>query len=169
MNKEIWKDIPDYEGRYQVSNLGAVRSLNYMHTGTTKIIHHKINKYGYVTVCLHKNTVRSHRGVHGLVLRAFVGEPNGLVPDHINRVRTDNRLDNLRYCTQRENQHNTNKDNKTSKYFGVDFYKPRNMWRSRITHNKKCILLGLFEDEHKAAEAFKIALEYVKLNDKLPA
>lgn len=101
--KEIWKDIPDYEGLYQVSNMGRVKSLNYMgNKGREEILHQRINGDGYCDVRLSKNDHRKRKLVHRLVLKAFLYDSDMTV-NHINEIRTDNRLENLEYMTSRDN------------------------------------------------------------------
>lgn len=111
-NEEVWKNIKGYEGRYQVSNQGRVRSLNRIITncrGREQIIKEKILKPenvfdGYERVCLCRNGKRKHYRVATLVFEAFNGSiPAGLEIDHINGTRTDNHLDNLRAVSHRDN------------------------------------------------------------------
>ena len=100
--EEIWKDIEGYEGIYQVSNLGNVRSLNYKNTGETRILKTRINRCGYICVCLGRK--RKDFKVHRLVAIAFIPNPeNKPCVDHINAIRTDNRVENLRWVTHEEN------------------------------------------------------------------
>ena len=110
--EELWKDIKGYEGRYQVSNQGRVRSLNRIITncrGRKQIVKEKILKPenvfdGYERVCLFRNGKRKHYRVATLVYEAFNGSiPEGLEIDHINGIRTDNHLDNLRAVSHRDN------------------------------------------------------------------
>ena len=101
---EIWKDIEGYEGLYQVSNMGRVKSLDYKHTGKEKIMKLFKNKKGYLQINLSKNNEQKFFTVHRLVALAFI--PNQLNKpfiDHINTVKDDNRADNLRWCTAKEN------------------------------------------------------------------
>ena len=93
--REIWKDIPGFEGIYQVSNTGLVRSLNFNHiTGLIKEIAQKTDKYGYKVVQLHNNGKRKHITVHRLVAMTFMPESHGLPQvNHIDRDKTNNRLD----------------------------------------------------------------------------
>jgi hypothetical protein len=154
---EIWKDIPEYEGHYQVSNLGEVKSLKY---GKEKILSKAINSNGYYCCVLSKNRNTKTRKVHQLVSIAFLGHsPNGhkLVVDHIDNNRLNNRLDNLQLISQREN---TSKDKKctASKYTGVTWDKNASKWMARIRINNKNKYLGLFQKEYDAYIAYKTAL-----------
>ncbi len=101
--KEVWKDVADYTGYYQVSNLGQVRSIprKYTRGGILKPIP---NKLGYCLVSLARNGTSRRFQVHRLVMRAFVGDcPQGMVVNHLNGKPGDNRLENLEYCTQSQN------------------------------------------------------------------
>ena len=101
--KEVWKDIKDFEGLYQVSNLGRVRSLP-RNTTSGKILKPRKDIYGYVSVCLFKEGVRYWKKIHRLVAQEFIAIPNGLKDEsnlqvnHINEVKTDNRVENIEYC-----------------------------------------------------------------------
>ena len=108
--KEVWKDIPEYEG-YQVSNLGRVKSLERFKkgkNGSSVPVKEKILKpqlvYGYYQVGLHKNSIQKFYLVHRLVWETFNGTiPEGLQVNHINEVKSDNRLSNLNLMTAKEN------------------------------------------------------------------
>jgi len=96
---EIWKDIKGYEGLYQVSNLGNVRSLNWRNTGETRNLYLKPHNKGYLQVEL-ANGKRKMFTVHKLVAIHFVpGYEDGFVVNHINENKTDNRAENLEWCT----------------------------------------------------------------------
>ena len=102
--EEIWKDIKGYEGLYQVSNLGRVKNVK-----RNKVLSKRLNKLGYDSALLFKNGVGVNHGVHRLVYEAFVDKiPKGLEIDHININPTDNRLENLRLVTHKENMNNPN-------------------------------------------------------------
>ena len=105
---EIWKDILNYEGLYQVSNLGRVKSLERFdalgHRLKEKILKPGINQYGYYQVALCKQSVQKHYMVHRLVWSAFNSSiPEGLQVNHINEIKSDNRLENLNLMTCKEN------------------------------------------------------------------
>lgn len=105
--KEEWKDIEGYEGLYQVSNLGNVKSLCKKRKGTTNtsdMILKLCNKDGYSVVNLWKNKKKKTIKVHRLVANAFIPNyQNKPYINHINAIRNDNRTSNLEWCTQKEN------------------------------------------------------------------
>jgi HNH endonuclease/NUMOD4 motif len=106
---EEWRSIPGYEGRYEVSTLGRVASLNYSRQKKRQILKPRPER-GYQKVTLFKQHHLKQWKIHQLVMLAFVGErPTNLVTDHINRVKTDNRLVNLRYVSRSENARNTDR------------------------------------------------------------
>lgn len=109
---EIWRDISNFEGRYQVSNSGKVKSLERKVNGklnskvTVKERYMKLQKNhkGYLAVILHKNRKAYHKMVHRLVADAFIPNPDKkLQVNHINCNKKDNRVENLEWCTQEEN------------------------------------------------------------------
>lgn len=98
--KEIWKDIKDWEGLYQVSNLGRIKSVK---RDMVKVL--DINSAGYLRVQLCDNKRRKKFLVHRLVAFTFVpGYFEGAVVNHIDMDRTNNCVDNLEWVTQTENQ-----------------------------------------------------------------
>ena len=107
--KEIWKDIKDYEGLYQVSNLGRVRSVK-----RDKVMSLLTRQHGYKSVQLHGNG-GNKRGfktfsVHRLVAEAFVPNPDGkLEVNHINEDKTDNRAENLEWMSHKENSNHASR------------------------------------------------------------
>lgn len=104
MNEEIWADIPQYEGKYQASDLGNVRSLNYRHTGEAKVMKPRLTRDGYLRVHLYKNGKGKCVNIHSLVVTAFKGPiPPGMQVNHINEDKCDNRLENLEVVTPKQN------------------------------------------------------------------
>lgn len=109
--EEIWKDIPHYEGRYQASNMGRIRSLDrrVKHIGGTALLKGRILKYGmdrdgYPLVVLSTNSNLKTYRVYRLVWLAFNGSiPEGMQVNHINEIKTDCRLENLNLMTRKEN------------------------------------------------------------------
>lgn len=110
-NTEIWKPVVGYEGLYEVSSFGRVRSLDKMSADGRrikgKILKGKIDKGGYLLVTLCKDKKQTTYKVHRLVAEHFIPNPqNKPCIDHINTVRTDNRVENVRWATYKENGNN---------------------------------------------------------------
>ena len=169
MMTEIYKDIPTYEGIYQASNLGNIKSLsrtvNNGRGGFTlireRVLKLSVDSTGYNTVVLSVNGKKKTIKVHQLVAVTFLNHtPNGskLVVDRINNNRLDNKLSNLQIITQRQN---INKDRigVTSDYTGVDSF--RNKWRARIRVEGKQKHLGIFYTEQDAYNAYKKELNRI--------
>lgn len=111
LDNEIWKDIPDYEGFYQASNLGRIKSCdrpnvkcrgNGLRTTKGKILSQSNTTNGYLKTSLCINNVTTYHFVHRLVAAAFLGKSN-LVVNHKNENKKDNRIENLEYLTNVEN------------------------------------------------------------------
>jgi hypothetical protein len=156
MEEEIWKDIPEFEGFYQVSNLGNVKSFK---KGKELILKKSINK-GRYAVCFYHNKKAVVKKVHKLVAIAFLNHiPDGMktIVDHIDNNPLNDRADNLRLTNNRDN---VSKDKRgyTSDYVGVCWNKKYNKWMAQIRIGKKSKFLGYFLDELKASEAYKKAL-----------
>ncbi len=113
--REEWKDIPEYEGLYQISNLGRVKSLR----GKQKILSQLVNRDGYYIVRIRKNKKRKEYFVHRLMAMCFIEYKNnykyledekdktfnmrGLTVNHIDKNRLNNDIKNLEWCTPRYN------------------------------------------------------------------
>lgn len=107
---EVWKDVAGYDGKYQVSNLGNVRTNNYRNRGIEKQVKYTYVPQGYVCVSLSGKT----RFIHRLVAETFIPNPQNLpCVNHIDEVKDNNRVDNLEWCDYRYNLmykgHNANK------------------------------------------------------------
>ena len=114
---EEWRDIKGYEGKYQVSNLGRIKSLNYRGTHKHEIMKPRKTTVGYEMITLTKNGIPSQFLIHRLVAEAFIPNPNNLpcvnhkIDDYEHR--SDNRVENLEWCTYR---YNNTYGNKISKF-----------------------------------------------------
>jgi hypothetical protein len=102
--EEVWKDIDGYEGLYQISNYGNVKTLSYQRTGIPKILSPRFDGGGYVRVALYKNGVAKTYSVHRLVAKHFIENPfNCEEVNHIDGNKTNNNVDNLEWVTSKEN------------------------------------------------------------------
>lgn len=162
---EIWKVIPETNEIYQASNLGRIRSVR-----KTKNNHEKITilkpgfRKGYFTVHILKDNKKSYfSSVHRLVLLAFLGKST-LEADHINGIITDNRLENLRYATSRQNNHNRKFKQKASKYIGVTKSPKSKMWYAKIKQNQILYNLGSYTTEYEAHLVYQKALYEITNN-----
>lgn len=104
--KEIWKPLKDYEGRYEVSNLGNIRSLNYHLTGKMQLLKQQKNKDGYLYVSVPKEyNKRRQILIHRAVAMAFIENPlNKPEVNHKDGNKQNNNSDNLEWVTMQENQ-----------------------------------------------------------------
>ena len=165
MATEIFKSIPNYPN-YEASNLGQVKSLNFKRTGKERMLKHGINGGGYPYLNLWKDGKRKTIKVHQLVIWAFKGiKPNGYKHhiDHLNGIKTDNRLDNLEVVSNRENISRGYKNKKTSsKYTGVSYNKGVKKYNSNIYINGKLYYLGLNEDDYILSLWYNKVLAYTK-------
>jgi len=167
METEIWKDVPNWESYYHVSNLGKVKSKirpyivackkGKIKTGVRKekLLRAGLDSSGYRQVVLNAHNKNKSFKVHKLVAIAFLGHNpcgNTIQVDHINKVRTDNRLANLAILTAREHNHKDARSG-TSKHMGVSWSKERVKWVVQIFINKKHTSLGRFDCELAAAKA----------------
>ena len=167
---ENWKDIPDYNGKYQVSDLGNVRSIDRMVRGRYGLIKLKgrvlkkgISSNGYYTVNLSVNDKNKTFLVHQLVAIVFLNhKPNGhkLVIDHIDNNKLNNNYKNLQITTQR---HNLSKNKKgTSRYTGVSWDSKNKKWIVFIRRGGVKRFLGRFDCEIEASKAYNLELKKVK-------
>ncbi len=126
--EEIWKDIDGYEGYYQVSNLGNVKSVDrYIKSPLNnqesvlrkgKQIKTNINKKnGYIYVCFYKENTQTSKRVHRLVAKAFLPNPDNLPQvNHIDGNKQNNNVNNLEWCSQLENIQHANKNGLINHY-----------------------------------------------------
>lgn len=179
MSKEIWKDVPNYEGIYQVSNHGRVKSLSRLinwrgvkKPTKEKILSQSKNSEGYVCHVLHKDKSKKHVKAHSLEFEVFNGkyDKTKFEIDHIDNDRGNNKLSNLRLVTRAQNCMNRALyKNKSSKYKGVHLRKDTGKYRAIIRVNQKNINIGQFDTEIEAAKAYNkkagdIFGEYAHIN-----
>jgi HNH endonuclease/NUMOD4 motif/AP2 domain len=162
-NIEFWQAIVGYED-YSISTAGRVRNEK-----KNKELRQSTYSCGYYAVYLHGKQF----GVARLIAQAFIPNPDNLAEvDHINRNKTDNRVDNLRWASR--GQQGANRDKfKEGGYKGVSLHKRNNKWIAKIRVNNKHYNLGSYENEHEAALiynwfALKLHKEFAKINEGVP-
>lgn len=156
---EKWKDVPGYEGLYQVSSTGKIISLNHRNRGEKKELTQPrqgqiVPQPGtrYTTVSLQKGGIHKRFTVHSLVAAVFIGSrPNDYVINHKDFNSKNNHVDNLEYITQSENQFHSfeylRKINKTSQKAG----------KSPMTDDAvRAILKAYHEDGHSVMEVYEM-------------
>ena len=164
MEKEIWKDIPEYEGLYQASNLGKVRSVDRGLNRKGRELKFGTNKGGYFICNLCEDGNAKTYQVHQIIAITFLEHKRcGMkeVVDHIDNNKENNRVDNLQIISNRENVSKDRK-NGSSKYIGVCWQPNANKWQSQIKINGKQKYLGLFHSEEEAHFAYQKELNKLK-------
>lgn len=138
--EEIWKPIKNYEGYYEISNLGRVKSLDRFVKQKNHFIHRQecikqsridANGYYVVTLCKDRKSISTY--IHRLLAEAFIPNPdNKPCVDHINTITTDNSLENLRWVTAEENSNNC----LTLKHFKRDANKETSIKRRLLSRKQ---------------------------------
>lgn len=155
---ENWKKIEGYSD-YEVSDKGRIKSFKF---GKERILKQYKNKNGYLQIGLWKNGKMKSHSVHRLVANAFIENPeNKKCVDHVNGIKTDNKVKNLRFATYSENLYNTKSyKNSSSKYKGVCWHKRNKKWIARYRDaDGKLIHIGYFESEIEAHQAYQKAVK----------
>ena len=157
--EEIWKAIPDYEGYYEVSNTGKIRSVTRTIIYKNGAVHNFIGKelkqdieknQGYYRICLNKNGIKKTFKVHRLVALAFIPNPDNLpFVNHKDENKLNNNVDNLEWCTA---EYNINYGTRTER-------------QSLSTTNHQVVMCD--KDTHEPIKEFfnsRVAAEYFNGN-----
>lgn len=164
---ENLKDIFGFEDRYKISNKGNLYSKY-----KNKILVPSEDKDGYKYITLYNG-----KGFHKffrmsrMVAINFIPNPKNLSQvNHKNHIKEDNRVDNLEWCEDYENQRKRSeyRGGLTSKYVGVRFHSNPNNWQARIGTKRKTYTLGLYKTELEASEAYIKAYNNYYNNNILP-
>lgn len=158
---EIWNSINSLNLKYSASINGEIKSINYNRTGKEGVLSPTKFRTGYLYVCIRLNGVSKSCMVHRLVAEAFIPNPeNKTQVNHINGIKTDNRVENLEWVCNRENAvHARRNKKKSSSFIGVCWDKENKNWKAQIYINKKHIHLGSFKIESEAGDAYVNALK----------
>jgi len=151
---EIYKDVIGYEGIYQVSNLGNVKSLK---CGKEKQRKLSKDKDGYLFVGLSNNGIVDVKKVHQIVAESFLNHKRcgfKLVINHIDFDKANNRVENLEIVSARENC-NKKHLKSSSAYTGVSWNKEKRKWIASIKINNKNKYLGYYSNELEASKAYQ--------------
>ena len=158
--EEIWKNIIEYEGYYQISNLGRVKSLertisfgDRKRRVSEKILKTKVDKDGYLRCTLCKNGKCIGYFVHRVVMYSFEGYSNKQV-NHINGIKDDNRIGNLEYCTGMKNINHQHTKLKNKKKYGIRAT-PKGRYTARISLNNSKETIGTYDTKEEAYNAYK--------------
>ena len=141
---EVFKDIKGFEGKYQVSNMGNVKSLNFNNTKKERLLSTRGLSSGYPKVSLGR---KGNNHVHRLVAETFLNKPIGKDQvNHINGIKTDNRLSNLEWVTGSENMQHALKSN---------LWKPNIEKASEISRKKSSIAVSQINEKGDVVNTFK--------------
>lgn len=166
---KVWKDIAGFEGLYQISINGDVKSLARMRSDgrpcKERILKVCIQPNGYANVCLHKDGAQYHKLIHRLVAEAFLPNPEGLPQvNHRDECKQNNHKDNLEWCSAKYNLSYGTRGKRLrvvaakrrmqkGERVGVRFRPDRNCYEARIYINGKCVHLGQYDTEAEACAA----------------
>lgn len=144
-SKEIWKDIPNFESEYKVSNLGKIKSLKY---NKEKILKAADNGHGYMFVNLCKQNITSNCYIHRLVAETFIPNPNNLPEvNHKDEDKTNNCVDNLEWCNSKYNSNYGNRNKKMKTHHILKYGKKVNQYDLQGNFIKQFESLSSIEQE----------------------
>ena len=168
--KEIWKPIEGYEGLYEISNFGNVKSLarswNFRDYGNgkvqvvkskEKILKNTISNCGYMQARLSKNNKHGLKSVHRLVAQAFIPNPeNKSQVNHIDGNKQNNRVDNLEWCNNSENQLHAWKLGLQTPYWKGKFGKDHIQSKKVMQYDKNKNLIKIWDSVNEASKTLNI-------------
>lgn len=156
---EVWKDIEGYEGVYQISNFGKIKSLErslrrsngVIQTRNERLLRQSENMFGYLMVTLHLENSKKTIAVHRLVAKAFVTQKKGCIEvNHIDGNKQNNMADNLEWCTRKQNvDHSFDKGLRRTK--GTPYH-----YRGVIQKDKNGDIIHVYKTIISASRATKV-------------
>lgn len=167
--EEVWKDVTGYEGRYQVSNLGRARSLDWVYPSGRRhkgiVLQPAPDKDGYMLITLHKGGKQKTPKVHRLVAEAFLPKEFDVRKNqinHKNEIKSDNRVDNLEWVTHTEN---INYGTRTLNMVSSTDYKSRVIDYTKVVANTDYRERSKNIDYFKVRESIRKPIYGYKVND----
>ena len=190
----IWKEIPEFEGHYEVSNTGIVRSIGRVvpnsetgvrYSKAKEIVANPTTRSPYLYVKLYKHNVMHGRAVHRCVALAFIPNPDGKEQvNHKDGNKLNNSVENLEWCTRLENiRHGiamgfsderfanhailmvgTKGNSAVSKYHNVSYDRTRDRWMASIKQQGKPLFQKRFKQEDDAARYVNEMIDKLQLN-----
>lgn len=168
--QETWMPIKDYEGLYEISNFGNVKSLkkewigfNYKSktyhkvTMEERIMKASVSKYGYKQVLLSRSNKKSLKLIHRLVAEAFIpNELNKPCVNHIDGNKLNNRVENLEWCTYQENSLHAWKNNLVTSYLKGKMGKEHNLSKKVIQYDTNGKIIKKWDCISDAVRELKI-------------
>lgn len=168
---EIWKDIVGFEGLYQISNYGNIKSCKRLVNakfGSKRLVNERLlslgkDKDGYLMAILCQDATKKTVKIHRLVADAFIDKIDGKnLVNHIDSEKSNNLVSNLEWVSSLENNcHSRLNMKSSSRYTGVSFHKKDNRFRATATINGKKVNLGNFKNE---VDAYNKRLKFFKDN-----
>ena len=172
MKEIIWKPIKGFEGLYEVSNTGLIKSLNCYNYKEPRIMHTSLRKDGYLSVGLSKNNKTTTRTVHRIVAETFLPNPNNLeMINHKDEDKSNNNVDNLEWCTRAYNQLYSLELHPERKKVFANNFKKRSSWTKKgiaHTNTKKVAnvdeqnnIIQIYENAAVAGKELGIPSNYI--------
>lgn len=157
---EIWRDIGGYEGSYQVSSYGNIKSLNFHNTGRPALLSQETTKLGYKRVTLSKDGKVRRFSIHRLVATAFISNPNNYpCINHKDENPSNNHMDNLEWCTI---QYNTKYGSGISKMIATkNRIKSRSMELPVLQIGETNEIIQRYKSLHDAARKTGLCVENI--------
>ena len=170
MENLIWKPVVGYEGLYEVSNTGLIKSLNCYNYKEPHLLKLGKRPDGYLSVGLSKNNVTKTKTVHRLVAEAFIPNPNNLeMVNHKDEDKTNNHADNLEWCSRSYNQlYSLKLHPERNKKFAENF-KGLSPWTQKGVAHKNIKKVAIIDENNNIIKVFDNASVAGKELDILPS